>query len=59
MKEKIAEAFEALKQLDIKATPNNVSILDGVYDVLRIIYNELGGAEDGRSTPASDGRDND
>ena len=42
MKERIEVIFEALQKLDIKATPNNVSILDGVYDVLRQIYQEEG-----------------
>lgn len=41
MKEKIKAIFEALKQLDIKATPPNVSILDGVYIFLKEIYAEL------------------
>ena len=39
MKEKLEAVFNALQELDIKATPHNVSILDGVYDVLREIYN--------------------
>ena len=41
MKEKINECFEALKELDIKPTPNNVSILSGVYDILRSVHSEL------------------
>lgn len=39
MKDKIETIFEALKLLDIKPTPNNVSILNGVYDLLRDMYN--------------------
>ena len=38
MKEKINEIFNALQELDIKATPHNVAILDGVFDFLRQIY---------------------
>ena len=41
MKERINECFEALKELDIKPTPNNVSILAGVYDNLRAVYADL------------------
>ena len=52
MKEKIKSVFDALKELDIKATPNNVSILNGVFDVLRDIYN--GGDDD---STGADGRD--
>ena len=42
MQEKIEEIFNALQMLDMKPTPNNVSIMDGVYLILREIYNELG-----------------
>ena len=42
MKEKVENIFNALQMLDIKATPNNVSILDGVFSVLREIYDGLG-----------------
>ncbi len=52
MKERIEEIFRVLKQLDIKATPNNVSILNGVFILLKTIYDELeakeGGDGDGR-----------
>ena len=41
MKEQIEKVFEALKLLDIKATPNNVSILNDVFIVLRGIYQEM------------------
>ena len=41
MKDKVNEIFNALQELDIKATPHNVAILDGVFDVLRAIYAEL------------------
>lgn len=38
MREKIESVFNALQELDIKPTPNNVSILSGVFDVLREVY---------------------
>lgn len=38
MKDKVNEIFNALQELDIKATPHNVAILDGVFDFLRQIY---------------------
>ena len=50
MKEKIESVFNALQHLDIKATPNNVEILTGVYQVLRDIYEEGGDAD----APASE-----
>ena len=58
MKERIENIFEALKQLDIKATPNNVSILNGVFEVLRGIYQEMG-EENERAAVDSEGSDND
>lgn len=48
MKEQIESVFNALKELDIKATPHNVSILSGVFDILREIYN---GGDDIASNP--------
>ena len=53
MKDKIETIFNALQDLDIKATPHNVSLLDGVFDLLREIYN--GGGADADSIS---GRDN-
>jgi len=47
MKEKIYEIFEALKKLDIKATPGNVSIMNGVFVYLKDIYTELENKERG------------
>ena len=55
MKDKVNEIFNALQELDIKATPHNVAILDGVFDFLRVIYAELeksekdGEQQDGRA----------
>lgn len=46
MMKKLETAFDALKELDIKPTPHNVSILDGVYDLLREIYQ---GVSDGNT----------
>jgi hypothetical protein len=45
MKEKIESVFNALQELDVKPTPNNVSILNGVYEILRGIYQEMGEKE--------------
>lgn len=45
MKEKVEDVFNVLRELDIKATPNNVSILDGVYATLREIYQRMEEAE--------------
>lgn len=45
MKEKVNDIFTALQGLDIKATPNNVSILNGVFEILREIYQEMGEKE--------------
>lgn len=53
MKERINECFEALKELDIKPTPHNVSILAGVYDNLRSVYAELKKEKEGEKV-ASD-----
>lgn len=41
MKEIVASIFEALKNLEMPPTPKNVSIMNGVYEQLRIIYKEL------------------
>ena len=53
MKEKIEEIYEALKKLEIKATPGNVSIMDGVYISLKEIYAVLdkGGDRGERTEP--------
>ena len=53
MKEKIETVFNALQELDIKATPHNVSLLSGVFDLLRDLYN---GGDD--VADCADGRDN-
>lgn len=55
MKEKISEAFNALQGLDIKATPNNVSILDGVFEILRSIYQEMEEEENAAEVSGRDG----
>ena len=56
MKERIEEVFEALKELDMKPTPNNVSIMNGVYLILREIYekSEEGKDNAGNGRPAPD-----
>lgn len=62
MKEKLKDAFEVLQDLDIKATPSNVRILNAVYNTLREVYAELEEAErreaDGPETDPG-GRDED
>lgn len=41
MKEIIESVFNRLQELDIKATPNNVGIMDYVFQTLRNIYKEM------------------
>lgn len=43
--EELETVFNALQELDMKPTPHNVSIMNGVYDILRRIYQgqETGG----------------
>ena len=51
----IKAVFSVLQGLDIKATPNNVSIMDAVYNSLRAINSELEAKEnvgDTESRPA-------
>ena len=45
MKEKIESVFNALQELDVRPTPQNVSILNAVYEILRGIYQEMGEKE--------------
>ena len=55
MKDRILVVFEALKQLDMKPTPGNVSIMNGVYEQLRAVYNEMKeGKEDAGSRATVD-----
>lgn len=61
MKERIEAIFNTLQALDIKATPNNVSIMHGVYAELRGIYQEMEVAENGSKDGTAvdfEGRDN-
>lgn len=41
MKEKIDAVFNILQQLELKPTPNNTSIMCGVYNTLREVYQKL------------------
>lgn len=41
MKNKIEEVFNVLQELEIKPTPHNVSIINGVFSCLREIYHKL------------------
>lgn len=61
MKEKVNEIFDALQALEMKPTPNNVSIMNGVYAFLREIYNEMGETENGQGRDEADirGRNDD
>jgi uncharacterized protein (UPF0147 family) len=61
MKEKIEEIFNALQELEsIKTTPRNISILNGVFNLLRGIYHDLevgenvGSCAENRSTVDSE-----
>lgn len=54
MKDKIEDVFNSLQELDIKSTPHNVSIMNGVFDILRGIYQELEAAENAASTSGRD-----
>ena len=52
MKEEIKEIFNTLKKLKIDATQENVSIMMGVFTLLKAIYNKLDDEErngDGRT----------
>ena len=53
MLERIMVAFDALKELDIKPTPHNVSILNGVFEQLRAVYNELKEGEENAGSRAT------
>lgn len=54
MKDEILAVFEILKDLEIKPTPNNVRIMDAVYNSLRKVYQEMGEKENARSTSDSE-----
>ena len=55
MKEKIESCFDALKELDLKPTPHNVSIMNGVFSLLKEIYRELDKMEGGNDGRTEDG----
>ena len=62
MLEKIEQCFDALQSRDMKPTPHNVSIMDGVYSLLREVYGELKKKEektDGGPAADPDGRNTD
>ena len=55
MKEELKEIFNTLKKLKIDATPENVSILMGVFTLLKAMYNKLKSEEeDGNGRPEAD-----
>ena len=49
IKDKLEEIFDALKGLEMAPTPNNVSIMDGVYSTLRELYHKAEDKKDGRT----------
>ena len=53
MKERIEVVFNALKQLDMKPTPGNVSIMNGIYEQLRAVYNEMKEGEENAGSRAT------
>lgn len=63
MKDRIQVCFNALQELDIKPTPHNVSILNGVYETLRSVYSDIDKGKEGenvaRQTVDSQRADND
>jgi hypothetical protein len=54
MKEKIEACFDALQELDMKPTPGNVSIMNGVYSFLREVYAEIEKGENDGGRIAAD-----
>ncbi len=56
MKEEIETVFNALQELDMKPTPHNVSIMNGVYELLRGLYKET---EDEKGDGGKDGSPSD
>lgn len=54
MKDEIKAIFDVLQDLEIKPTPNNVRILDAVYNSLKKIYQETGEEENAASRETSD-----
>lgn len=54
MKQQIKEVFEALQLLDMKPTPNNVSIMNGVFEMLRGIYARMEDDADAGTENAAD-----
>lgn len=55
MKKELKEIFNTLKKLKIDATPENVSIMMGVFTLLKAMYNKLESEEeDGNGRPEAD-----
>lgn len=50
IKEQVEAVFNTLQELNIEPTPHNVSILYGVYEVLRGLYNKIGDDENAGDT---------
>ena len=55
-KDRVADCFNSLQLLEnVPVTPHNASILNGVYDQLKIIYEEVGEMENARTDRAAAG----
>ena len=64
MREKLESIFNALQALEIRPTPHNTSIMSGVYQILREVYQEMGVCDhvegkENRAAVGSDGRGTD
>lgn len=49
IKTRIETVFNSLKDLDMKPTPHNSSIMHGVYSLLKLIYQDLSEEEKGET----------
>lgn len=50
MKEELEAVYDILSRLELKPTYDNVTILHGIYNSLRMIINELEGKENVRDS---------
>ena len=53
--EELETVYNALQELDIKPTPHNVSILNGVYELLRQVYHKEDEPENGEENAEAKG----
>lgn len=54
MKDDINAVFEGLKKLEMAPTPNNVSIMNSVYIILKKVYKGMEEKENAENRPTSD-----